>query len=224
MFISVVSLPVFRQKVVLHICDAVKASYHGGPGARPAFVWENKTMYFATDPVALDKTGLRAIDAKRASAGMASIELSKPDNDSHFLNCQPEHIELAGILGLGMYDDKKIDLRKLARVGSFTMAEWWKAVPHSAEQVKLFAALTAALADSDAIVRQQAAYYLYLLNDPRSEAQILNFRLAQFRLSLLDVDRAVHEFEVLKQRVRSWQRFDIERIARHNHHLLRGIR
>jgi uncharacterized protein (DUF362 family) len=32
---SVVSLPVIREKSVLHICDAVKASYHGGPGARP---------------------------------------------------------------------------------------------------------------------------------------------------------------------------------------------
>ena len=109
---SVVSLPVFRQKVVLHICDAVKASYHGGPPAKPQYVWENKTMYFATDPVALDKTGLKAIDAKRASAEMASIELSKPDKDSHFLNCQPEHIELAGTLGLGVFDDEKIDVKK----------------------------------------------------------------------------------------------------------------
>ena len=56
---SVVSLPVIREKAVLHICDAVKASYHGGPGARPQFVWEHKTMYFSTDPVALDKTGLK---------------------------------------------------------------------------------------------------------------------------------------------------------------------
>lgn len=110
---SVVSLPVFRQKVVLNICDAVKASYHGGPGAKPRYVWENKTMYFATDPVALDKTGLKAIDAKRASVGMASIALSKPDKDSGFLNCQPEHIELAGILGLGVFDDKKIDVKKV---------------------------------------------------------------------------------------------------------------
>lgn len=113
MFIpSVVSLPVIRQKVVLHVCDAVKASYHGGPGAKPQYVWEHKTMYFATDPVALDKTGLRAIDAKRAQVGMASIELSKPDKDSHFLNCQPEHIEIAGMLGLGMFDDKKIDIKR----------------------------------------------------------------------------------------------------------------
>jgi hypothetical protein len=63
MFIpSVVSLPVIREKAVLHICDAVKASYHGGPGGRPQFIWEHKTMYFATDPVALDKTAWKAID------------------------------------------------------------------------------------------------------------------------------------------------------------------
>lgn len=109
---SVVSLPVIREKAVLHICDAVKASYHGGPGGRAPFIWEHKTMYFATDPVALDKTGWKVIDAKRAKAGMASIALSKPDNDSHFLNCQIEHIEIAGSLGLGVFDDSKIEVKK----------------------------------------------------------------------------------------------------------------
>jgi hypothetical protein len=109
---SVVSLPVFREKAVLHICDAVKASYHGGPGARSEFVWEHKTMYFATDPVALDKTGWKVIDARRAKAGMAPIAVSKPDDASHFLNCQVEHIELAGSLGLGVFDDEKIRVKK----------------------------------------------------------------------------------------------------------------
>jgi uncharacterized protein (DUF362 family) len=109
---SVVSLPVIRSKAVLHICDAVKASYHGGPGARSQFVWEHKNMYFATDPVAMDKTGLAVIDAKRAQAGMTSVALSKPDAASHFFNCQVEHIEIAGSLGLGTFDDKKIDVQK----------------------------------------------------------------------------------------------------------------
>jgi hypothetical protein len=109
---SVVSLPVIREKAVLHICDAVKASYHGGPGGRAQYMWEHKTMYFSTDPVALDKTGLRVIDAKRAEAGMASIALSKPDDASHYLNCQVEHIEIAGQLGLGTFDDKKIELKR----------------------------------------------------------------------------------------------------------------
>ena len=109
---SVVSLPVIREKAVLHICDAVKASFHGGPGGRPQYIWEHKTMYFATDPVALDKTGWRAIDAKRAQVGMASVALSKPDDASHYLNCQVEHIEFAGQLGLGVFDDDKITVKR----------------------------------------------------------------------------------------------------------------
>jgi uncharacterized protein (DUF362 family) len=114
MFIpSVVSLPIVRQKVVLHIVDAVKASYHGGPSGRAPFIWEHKTMYFGTDPVALDKTGLKVIDAKRQQVGMAPIALSKPDNVSHFLNCQVEHIEIAGMLGLGEFEDKKIQFSRV---------------------------------------------------------------------------------------------------------------
>jgi uncharacterized protein (DUF362 family) len=110
---SVVNLPVIRQKAVLQICDGVKASFHGGPGYKPQYVWEHKTMYFATDPVALDKTGLRAIDEQRARVGMASVALSKPDQFSTFLNCQVEHIEIAGMLGLGVFEDKKIDVRRI---------------------------------------------------------------------------------------------------------------
>jgi uncharacterized protein (DUF362 family) len=110
---SVVSLPIIRQKVVLHIVDAVKASYHGGPPGKPRFMWEPKTMFFGTDPVALDKTGLRVIDAKRKEVGMASIALSKPDQESHFLNCQVEHIEIAGMLQLGEFDDNKIKVKKV---------------------------------------------------------------------------------------------------------------
>jgi Domain of unknown function (DUF362) len=110
---SVVSLPIIRQKVVLHIVDAVKASYHGGPGGKPQYFWEPKTLYFGTDPVALDKTGLKAIDEKRKQAGMPSIALSKPDKDSHFLNCQVEHIEIAGMLKLGEFDDDKIHVKNI---------------------------------------------------------------------------------------------------------------
>ncbi len=110
---SVVSLPIIRQKVVLHIVDAVRASYHGGPSAKPQFVWEPKTMYFGTDPVALDKTGWKVIDAKRQEVGMQPIALSKPDKASHFLNCQVEHIEIAGTLGLGQFSDNAIDVRQI---------------------------------------------------------------------------------------------------------------
>jgi Domain of unknown function (DUF362) len=109
---AVVNLPVIRQKAVLHIADGVRALWHGGPSGKARYIWEHKTMYFATDPVALDKTGLAAIDAQRAKNGMAPIAVSKPDHDSHFLNCQVEHIEIAGMLGLGEFDDKKIVVKR----------------------------------------------------------------------------------------------------------------
>jgi len=108
---AVVALPVIRNKTVLHILDGVKALYHGGPGARPQFVWEHKTIYFATDPVALDRIGWEEIDNKRVSAGMPPIAMDRPDQFATFLNRQPEHVEIAGALGLGEWDRAKIDLR-----------------------------------------------------------------------------------------------------------------
>ena len=111
---AVVDLPVFREKVVLHILDGVKAAYHGGPGAKVGkYLWAHHTMYFATDPVALDKTGWRAIDAKRVSLGLAPIALLKPDADSTRLNCQVEHIEIAGNIGLGVFDDAGIRVERV---------------------------------------------------------------------------------------------------------------
>lgn len=109
---AVVNLPVFRQKMVLHIVDGVKALYNGGPGARPQFIWEHKTMYFGTDPVALDKAGWKVVDEKRAELGLAPVAFEKADRANRFSNPQVEHIELAGILGLGEFDDKKIEVRR----------------------------------------------------------------------------------------------------------------
>jgi uncharacterized protein (DUF362 family) len=110
---AVVSLPVIRQKVVLHIVDAVRAQYHGGPSGRPQFQWEPKIMYFGTDPVALDKTGWKVLDAKRREVGMAPIDEAKPDRFSQFVHCQVEHIALASAVGLGEFDDRRIDVKRV---------------------------------------------------------------------------------------------------------------
>ena len=107
-------LPVIRQKLVLHILDGVQAAYHGGPGGSVGkYMWEHKTMYFATDPVALDKTGLQAIDKKRVEVGRPPIALLRPDEDSRWLNAQVEHIELAANFGLGVFDEEKIQVKRL---------------------------------------------------------------------------------------------------------------
>lgn len=110
---TVVSMPVIRDKTVLHIMDGVKGLYHGGPGAKPQFVWENKTMYFATDPVALDHICWKEIDAKRVASGKKVLVEDTPDKFSTFVHRQPEHVEIAGAMGLGEWDEKKIDLRKV---------------------------------------------------------------------------------------------------------------
>lgn len=110
---AVVSTAAIRNKAVLHILDGTKGLYHGGPGGRPQFVWEHRRIYMATDPVALDRIGWQEIDKKRIAEGMKPMYEAQPDRFSRYPHRQVEHIEIAGALGLGEFDDKKIDLRQL---------------------------------------------------------------------------------------------------------------
>lgn len=84
----------------------------------------------------------------------------------------PQQKEEANII---LYADEKepIDLRTLGRVGNFTVAEHWKALKHTDEQEQLFAILLERLEDKDDKIRLQAAHFLSLLNDPRSESKIV---------------------------------------------------
>ena len=109
---SAVSIPVIRNKTVLNILDGTKGVFHGGPRGREQFVWEHRTMYFATDPVAIDSVGLRVIDEKRIAAGMKKVADAEPDSYSTFNHPQTEHIEFAAAIGLGIADEKKIDMRR----------------------------------------------------------------------------------------------------------------
>jgi uncharacterized protein (DUF362 family) len=115
MFIpTVVDIPIIRQKTVLNIIDGVMGAYHGGPGSKVGrYLWEHKTMYFATDPVAVDRVAWTVLDNKREQSGMKPIALAYADNDSTFVRMQPEFIEIAGALGLGESDEEKIDLKRV---------------------------------------------------------------------------------------------------------------
>jgi len=110
---AIVQMPVIRNKTVLHVLDGVKGLYHGGPSARPQFVWEHRTLYFATDPVALDHVGWRKIDEKRLAVGMKKLVEDTPDKFSTFIHRQPEHVEIAGALGLGVWEWDKIQYKHL---------------------------------------------------------------------------------------------------------------
>lgn len=74
------------------------------------------------------------------------------------------------------YAGEKVDLRKFGRIGTYTVAEHWKAAKRSEEQEQLFALLLARLDDKDEPVRLQAAQFLLLLNDLRSEPKVQTVR------------------------------------------------
>jgi putative heme-binding domain-containing protein len=94
----------------------------------------------------------------------------------------PPEVPLAKFASQDVYvirfADATIDLRDHGRLGYFTMAESWKACRHTAEQERLFALLQGMLADTDEQVRLQAAHFLFLLDDPRSEPAVAKVRRA----------------------------------------------
>jgi hypothetical protein len=74
--------------------------------------------------------------------------------------------------GKSRYADGETDLRAAGRVGSYTAAEWWRAIKPNAEQQALFDLLRRALNDAADPVRLQAAYFLSLLRDAKSEPEV----------------------------------------------------
>jgi uncharacterized protein (DUF362 family) len=119
------STPPLRSKSVLHIMDGIRALYHGGPfGWNPEFVWEAKTILLGTDPVAIDRIELEIVEQKRKEVGVPSLW----DRDPKYLGTsadiqrtalknpfyrEPGHIRTASELGLGKWELKDIDHRKI---------------------------------------------------------------------------------------------------------------
>jgi hypothetical protein len=107
------SHPIIRKKCVLQIMDAIRAVYQGGPFGRKdnlKWTWENNALLLATDPVAMDHVEWLAIDAKRKQkrlvpvGSLGQLGQHDPDHEEGFDIRQPQHIALAGNLGLGLFD------------------------------------------------------------------------------------------------------------------------
>jgi Domain of unknown function (DUF362) len=118
---QVITHPVIRQKFVLHIMDGIRGVYHGGPFSREngKWTWENNAILFATDPVALDHIEWTLIDAQRAKVSLPPVAASgnkamDPLKMEGFDVRQPQHIALAGALGMGYFDFKSPKGRRLS--------------------------------------------------------------------------------------------------------------
>lgn len=83
----------------------------------------------------------------------------------------PQQKEEANLI-LFADEAEPLDLRTLGRVGNYTRAEHWKALPHTEREDRWFQMLLERLEDPDDKVRLQAAHFLSVLNDPRCEPRI----------------------------------------------------
>jgi hypothetical protein len=108
---QVVTHPLIRSKYVLQIMDGIRGVYQGGPFSweKGKWTWEYNSLFFATDPVALDHIEWEIVDAKRVKenlppVGAAGKVALDPLKREGFDVRQPQHIALAGALGMGNFD------------------------------------------------------------------------------------------------------------------------
>ncbi|MDN3513062.1 MAG: DUF362 domain-containing protein [Candidatus Brocadia sp.] len=94
--------PALRDKVRLHIVDALQACFDGGPASMKTWtMWNEERLFFGTDPVAIDRIGLEIIDRKRKENNCVSVFQ------------KAKHIATAEKKGLGVYDKNNIDFIEL---------------------------------------------------------------------------------------------------------------
>lgn len=90
--VEVMAFPVIRDKLVLNVTDGLRGQYDGGPVAVPKFAYSYSTLFFATDPIALDRVCHALIVQKRKSMGIKVNEHPK----------YTEYFRYAQRLGLGI--------------------------------------------------------------------------------------------------------------------------
>ena len=94
---EICSLPAVRDKTVLHIIDGLLGQYTLGPSIHPQSTWHNGTLYFSTDPVALDTVALGEIESQRRRVGLPSVI------------DRARYIRAAGEAGLGIWQPEAIE-------------------------------------------------------------------------------------------------------------------
>jgi hypothetical protein len=99
---QVIAAPVIRDKMVLNITDGLRGQYDGGPDKNAQFVYPNHSLYFATDPFALDMVCHNELKEKRRAMG------GTVNDNPRFT----EYLYYAESLGLGVADVAKITVVK----------------------------------------------------------------------------------------------------------------
>lgn len=98
---EVLAAPCIREKLVLNIIDGIRGQYDGGPGLNAQFVYPHRTLYFATDPFAMDMICHRELVALRKEKQVAVNESPR----------FTEYLFQAEKLGLGVADPARIEVK-----------------------------------------------------------------------------------------------------------------
>lgn len=96
---KVAAMPKLRDKVVLHVGDALIASYEGGPDPNDN-TFDRGSLVVGTDPVAIDRVAWKIVNDQRAKVALAPVEADAAR--------QPQYILACGAAGLGTADLTKI--------------------------------------------------------------------------------------------------------------------
>ena len=96
---EVLAFPVIRDKLVLNITDGLRAQYDGGPMGNAKFTYLYNTLFFATDPFALDMISHNLIVQKRKEMNVNVNEHPR----------FTEYLRYGERLGLGIADPEKIE-------------------------------------------------------------------------------------------------------------------
>lgn len=100
---EVLAFPAVRDKLVLNVTDGLRAQYDGGPGPLAQATWFLNTLFFASDPFALDMTCHNLLLQKRK-------EMNVKVNEHPMYS---EYLRYAQRLGLGIADPAKINFSQI---------------------------------------------------------------------------------------------------------------
>ncbi len=94
-----------KSRVVLHVVDAYKVIYEGGPLDRnPERRVPLETVFATTDPVAMDTIGWGLVEGLRHDKGLPSLKSA---------GREPSYIRIAAELGLGLHALDQIRVREV---------------------------------------------------------------------------------------------------------------
>jgi len=102
---DIVALPAIRGKLRLHVVNALRAVFDGGPEPTEQGTFAPEVLLFGADPVALDTVGTDLLNLKRQGAGLPRIEAK---------GGQLGYLAAAARHGLGCADFHAITVRNLA--------------------------------------------------------------------------------------------------------------